>query len=151
MHFPVFASVKKTQSVCYIRVFVGVCRHDCREWFVATFHREQKLNGVLNRMGTASFNFLAKKQILSRLLTYRLQKESRSLSLTFSPSHILNFAALLSPTEDKLNLPQTTRLATNKKERSSHSLDRRRHSLDRRRYSLDRRRRKKRAKRKATY
>jgi len=130
-------------------------------------------------MGTASFNFLAKKQILSRLLTYRLQKESRSLSLTFSPSHSLNFAALLSPTEDKLNLPQTTRLATNKKERSSHSLDRRRHSLDRRRHSLDRRRksldrrrnsldhrrnsldrrrnsldrrrRKKRAKRKATY
>jgi hypothetical protein len=109
-------------------------------------------------MGTASFNLLAKKQILSRLLTYRLQKESRSLSLTFSPSHILNFAALLSPTEDKSNLPQTTRLATNKKERSSHSLDRRRHSLDRRRnsldrrrHSLDRRRRKKRAKRKATY
>jgi hypothetical protein len=102
-------------------------------------------------MGTASFNFLAKKQILSRLLTYRLQKESRSLSLTFSLSHILNFAALLSPMEDKLNLPQTTRLATNTKERSSHSLDRRRHSLDRRRHSLDRRRRKKRAKRKATY
>jgi len=102
-------------------------------------------------MGTASFNFLAKKQILSRLLTYRLQKESRSLSLTFSLSHILNFAALLSPMEEKLNLPQTTHLATNTKERSSHSLDRRRHSLDRRRHSLDRRRRKKRAKRKATY
>ena len=67
MHFPVFASVKKTQSVCYIRVFVGVCRHDRREWFVATFHREQKLNGVLNRSSLVFYRVpcsaLAKKSL----------------------------------------------------------------------------------------
>jgi hypothetical protein len=67
MHFPVFESVKKTQSVCYIRVFVGVCRHDRREWFVATFHREQKLNGVLNRSSLVFYRVpcsaLAKKSL----------------------------------------------------------------------------------------